>query len=76
MEKALSFESQPNLEQWLEKNQDKRDRVWLTKYKKGFGSKVLRGTEVLDPLRCYGWITGQAKKGTREFVLWWVCPRS
>ena len=75
MENALPFKSQLELEEWLEKNHDRSGGVWLRIYKKGFGSNVLRGTQVLDPLLRYGWITGQARKGTREYVLWWVCPR-
>ena len=75
MVKALVFESQVGFGQWLENNHDKSNGVWLKVYKKGFGSNVLRGTEVLDPLLCYGWITGQARKGSEEYVLWWVCPR-
>jgi uncharacterized protein YdeI (YjbR/CyaY-like superfamily) len=72
---ALLFKSQGDFEEWLEKNHDRSEGVWLRIHKKGFGSDVLRGTEVLDPLLSYGWITGQAKKGTKEYVLWWVCPR-
>lgn len=75
MEKALSFKSQVDFERWLDENHAKSNGVWLRVYKKGFGSNVLRGTEILDPLLCYGWITGQARKGTKEYVLWWVCPR-
>jgi uncharacterized protein YdeI (YjbR/CyaY-like superfamily) len=75
MEAALAFKSQRDFERWLEKNHDKSEGVWLRICKKGFGSNVLRGTEVLDPLLSYGWITGRARKGTKEYVLWWVCPR-
>ncbi|MGA2666099.1 MAG: YdeI/OmpD-associated family protein [Nitrososphaerales archaeon] len=75
MEGELALRSQSELERWLEENHDRSDGVWLKAYKKGFGSNALRGTEVLDPLLCYGWITGQARKGTEEYALWWVCPR-
>jgi uncharacterized protein YdeI (YjbR/CyaY-like superfamily) len=75
VEKVLSFRSQRGLEHWLSKNHESSKGVWLKVYKKGFGSNVLRGAEVLDPLLNYGWITGQARKGSRGYVLWWVCPR-
>jgi len=75
MESALAFTSRSEFERWLEENHDRSDGVWLKAYKKGFGSNALRSTDVLDPLLCYGWITGQARKGTDEYVLWWVCPR-
>jgi uncharacterized protein YdeI (YjbR/CyaY-like superfamily) len=75
MESVLAFRSPSEFGRWLEENYDKSEGVWLKIHKKGFGSNVLRSTEVLDPLLCYGWITGQARKGTNEYVLWWVCPR-
>jgi uncharacterized protein YdeI (YjbR/CyaY-like superfamily) len=75
MEAGLLFRSQGDLGRWLEKNHDKSEGVWLRIHKKGFGSDVLRGTEVLDPLLSHGWITGPVRKGTNEYVLWWVCPR-
>ena len=75
METAYLFRSQIDFDQWLDENHDRSDGVWLKVYKKGFSSNVLRSTEILDPLLCYGWITGQARKGTKEYVLWWICPR-
>ncbi len=75
MEGMLSFKSSNNIGIWLEKNHGKSNGVWLKIYKKGFNSNALRGTEVPDQLLCYGRITGQARKGTEEYVLWWICPR-
>ena len=75
MDKTLSFRSSRDLELWLEENHSKSDGIWLKIYKKGFNSNALKSTDVLDPLLCYGWITGQAKKGTDEYALWWICPR-
>lgn len=75
MDNALSFKSSEDLEAWLEKNHNESNGTWLKVYKKGFASNALRSTDVLDPLLCYGWITGPAKKGTKGYVLWWICPR-
>jgi uncharacterized protein YdeI (YjbR/CyaY-like superfamily) len=75
VEEALSFRSKRDLERWLSKNHETSKGIWLKVYKKGFGSNVLKGTEVLDPLLSYGWITGQARKGSGGYVLWWVCSR-
>ncbi len=70
-----AFKSPEEFEKWLSKNHSKSNGVWLRAYKKSAGANVLKGTEVLDPLLCYGWITGQARRGTDEYTLWWVCPR-
>ena len=44
-------------------------------YKKGSKVEAIKGREMLDVLLCYGWITGQARKGNEDYALWWVCPR-
>lgn len=75
MEDVLSFKSPQDFQRWLSINHEKSNGVWLRLYKEGFGANALRGTEVLDPLLCYGWITGQARRGDEKSVLWWVCPR-
>ncbi len=75
MDNVLLFKSSRDLEIWLEENYSKSNGIWLKIYKRGINSNALKSTEVLDPLLCYGWITGQAKKGTDEYALWWICPR-
>ncbi len=75
MDEVLSFKTSKAFERWLSKNYYRSKGFWLRVYKKGFGTNALKSTKVLDPLLCYGWITGQAKRGDEESVLWWVCPR-
>ena len=75
MEETRTFKSAKEFESWLGKNHSSSNGIWLRIYKKNAGANALKSTEVLDPLLCYGWITGQAKRGTDRFVLWWVCPR-
>ncbi|MDE1860964.1 MAG: YdeI/OmpD-associated family protein [Candidatus Micrarchaeota archaeon] len=71
----LEFKSAEGLERWLAKNHSASNGIWLRIYKKGSAANALKGSEVLDPLLCYGWITGQARRGDERSVLWWVCPR-
>ena len=75
MDNILSFKTPKTFERWLDKNHHKSNGFWLRVYKKGFGANALKNTEVLDPLLCYGWITGQARRGGKKSVLWWICPR-
>ena len=44
-------------------------------YKKGSKTKAITGPEALDVALCYGWITGQARRGTKDYALWRFCPR-
>ncbi len=61
MEEVRTFKSAKGWESWLSKNHTSSNGIWLRIYKKGFGMNALKSTEVLDPLLCYGWITGQAQ---------------
>ena len=72
---SKGFRSASELEAWLEKNHLKSDGIWLKAYKRSYTSNALKSTEIIDALLCYGWITGQARKGTDEYTLWWICPR-
>jgi len=71
----IAFRSGREFERWLARNHATSNGIWLRIYKKAFNANALKSTEVLDPLLCYGWITGQARKGDEKSVLWWVCPR-
>lgn len=73
--KSHYFKNRKSFEFWLSRNHSRSNGIWLRSYRKGFGGDALKGTEVLDPLLCYGWITGPVRKGTDEYTLWWVCPR-
>ena len=72
---SKGFRSASELEAWLEKNHLKSDGIWLKAYKRSYTSNALKSTEIIDALLCYGWITGQARKGTDEYTLWRICPR-
>ena len=71
----LGFKTLKSFEKWLEENHAKADGIWLRVPKKGAESNIIKGSGVLDLLLCYGWITGQARRGDEKTVLWWVCPR-
>ncbi len=75
MDEVLGFKYYGGLEDMRARNHDKRNGVWLKIHKNGFNSNALKGSDVLDSLLCYGWITSKAKKGTNEYALWWICPR-
>ncbi len=70
---VMEFRTSASFERWLGKNHSKSDGIWLRLSKKG--GNMIKGSDALDALLCYGWITGQARKGDDETVMWWVCPR-
>ncbi len=75
MDVELEFMTLEAFEGWLARNHAKSGGVWLRVGKKSGGPNIIKGSEVLDALLCYGWITGQARRGDKDSVLWWVCPR-
>jgi uncharacterized protein YdeI (YjbR/CyaY-like superfamily) len=58
----VSFKTQKEWHNWLDKNHSKLNGIWLQFFKKDSGIKALNYGEALDEALCYGWIDGQAKK--------------
>ena len=54
----LTFASAPEWEEWLERNHDAADGVWLKLAKKGSGIESVTLDEALDASLCFGWIDG------------------
>ncbi len=71
----MQFGSGKAFEKWLSKNHSKSKGIWVRMYKKHSGVNAIKGPEMLDVLLCYGWITGQARRGNDKYALWRVCPR-
>ena len=74
-EETFFFKDRKEFEKWLSENFGKSPGVWVRMYKKNSGVEAIKGPEMLDVLLCYGWITGQARKGNEDYALWRVCPR-
>ena len=60
--KIIAFKDSGKWRQWMEKNHNSTDGVWLRMYKKDSGVKSIKYAEALDVALCYGWIDGQSKK--------------
>jgi len=58
----LSFATQQEFEEWLEKNYTLTSGIWIRFFKKDSGTPTISYQEALDVALCYGWIDGQVKK--------------
>lgn len=58
MEELKFFKSQTEWRNWLKKNHDKVDSIWLGFYKINSGKKGITPREALDEALCFGWIDG------------------
>jgi uncharacterized protein YdeI (YjbR/CyaY-like superfamily) len=57
----IPFQTQKKWRDWLTKNFDKPDGIWLKLYKKDSGVKSINHGQALEEALCFGWIDGQAK---------------
>ena len=71
----LTFSSQNKWEEWLSKNHDTSDGVWIKFFKKDSGLASFVYREALDEALCYGWIDGQANKFDEKSYLQKFTPR-
>lgn len=53
--------SQKEWRQWLQKNQNKKQSVWLIYYKMKTGKRTLSWSDAVDEALCFGWIDSRAK---------------
>lgn len=72
---VLHFESQSDLETWLEANHDSSDGIWLMLAKKGSSRSSVSYDEAVELGLCFGWIDGQARKLDDDFWLQRFTPR-
>ena len=72
---VLSFSTQHEWHDWLDKNYADENGIWLRFYKKDSEIVSVNHTEALDEALCYGWIDGQAKKYDEKSWLQKFTPR-
>lgn len=65
----LSFPSQSKFTDWLDKNHDKSNGLWLKIAKKDSGIPTVTYLEAIDVALCYGWIDGQKKGFDEKYFL-------
>lgn len=70
-----SFTSQKAWRNWLEKNQEFQDGIWLQVYKKHAGIETVTIEQALEEALCFGWIDGQRKSHDELSYLQKYTPR-
>ncbi len=72
---TLTFASQSKWADWLAKNHEKSNGLWLKIAKKDSGIASVTYMEAIDIALCYGWIDGQSKKFDEKYYLQKFTPR-
>lgn len=62
MMETIEFKNRTEWREWLSRNHDQVDEIWLVYYKKGTGNPSIEYGESLDEALCYGWIDSLIKK--------------
>ena len=65
----LYMDSQAKWRQWLSKNHDKIEFVWLALKKKNSEKKGVIYSEAVEEALCYGWIDGQVKRFDEDYYI-------
>ncbi len=73
--KIKSFKSAKVWRNWLDKNQDNQEGIWLQVFKVNSGIESIKITEALDEALCFGWIDGQRKSFDEQSYLQKYTPR-
>lgn len=63
------------LREWLHKNNQQKESIWLVTYKKEVKEKYVSIQEVLDELLCFGWIDGIRRKLDEQKTMQLISPR-
>ena len=57
----LELENPADFREWLHKNHQGADEVWLAFYKKDTGKQTLTIAQVVEEALCFGWIQSRLK---------------
>ena len=61
--------------EWLERNHDRSDGIWLIYYKKGSGKPRVAYDDAVEEALCFGWIDSTAKRVDEEKYAQRFTPR-
>jgi uncharacterized protein YdeI (YjbR/CyaY-like superfamily) len=71
----LYCKSRTEWREWLEKNHQTVDGVWLVYYKKHSGKPRIPYRDAVEEALCYGWIDGKIKRMNDVYYVQWFTPR-
>lgn len=69
------FKTQSEFREWLIKNHDKKDELWVGFWKKASGKGGMNYKELVEELLCFGWIDGIVKKYDADSYMQRITPR-
>jgi uncharacterized protein YdeI (YjbR/CyaY-like superfamily) len=72
---VLAFETQADLEEWLEREHATAPGVYVRLAKKGSGVPSVTYAELVESVLCFGWIDGLSRRLDDRFYVQRITPR-
>ena len=72
---VLAPASRAEWRRWLESQTARTEGVWLAIPKKGAAMTGTAYVDLVEEALCFGWIDGQAARGTDQWSMLWFAPR-
>ncbi|MBM3300524.1 MAG: YdeI/OmpD-associated family protein [Deltaproteobacteria bacterium] len=72
---GMLFENRRKWREWLEKNHDKSDEIWLIQYRKHTRIAGMSYKEALEEALCFGWIDSRTRRLDDDRFLLRFTPR-
>jgi uncharacterized protein YdeI (YjbR/CyaY-like superfamily) len=73
--KRVTVRSRAQWRQWLERNHEQDESIWLVTYKKACGKIYVAYDDVVEEALCFGWIDGLRRPFDEERTMLHVSPR-
>jgi uncharacterized protein YdeI (YjbR/CyaY-like superfamily) len=74
--KPRLFKSRPAWRNWLARNHDRSNVIWLAYYKKGCGKRSVSHRDALEEALCFGWIDSIIRRLDEERYAQKYTPRN
>ena len=71
----IFFASLSELREWLERNHESEQEVWVGFYRKATGKQAFTWSELVDQALCFGWIDGVRKTWDEQSYIQRLTPR-
>ncbi|MEM1124579.1 MAG: hypothetical protein AAGJ18_29340, partial [Bacteroidota bacterium] len=68
-------QSRADWRNWLQKNHDKKEVIWLQLFKKATGKYSIPYDDLVEECLCFGWIDGVVKKFEEPSRVQRITPR-
>lgn len=67
--------TRPEWREWLARNYERREGIWLISYKRHTGQPRIDYEEAVEEALCFGWIDSKTRALDEDRAMLWLAPR-